>query len=313
MFNALLNLFFRAINTSKPSIQSTPTTTAQQVINASQLTNLTSTIFIDTETTGLNQDGKDEVLEIAIVDTDGLILLNTLVRPVRNTVWPQAQAIHGISPKDVSNSITWDALLPTIATISTGKQVVIYNATFDTSFFPVGFFPSVSCAMRRYSELNPYDNSWAKLSDAAIESGYSSSGEFHRALEDALACRYIWLFGIPHLEKTYPPIINQHITAEFTLGSGDHIPLIFDTIFTEQLKFLSIGSWCKFWTKDYRDDINIYRSGTINGSGKIATLLKTKNKELTQLLSEGRIVSMQLNKRNNDFFTFNIEILKTNT
>lgn len=43
-----------------------------------------STVYIDTETTGLDSY-RDEILEIAIVDDNGKSLVNSLVKPVNQT------------------------------------------------------------------------------------------------------------------------------------------------------------------------------------------------------------------------------------
>lgn len=197
MFEVLRNLFRRSTTTPTviaSSKMATPTLTVTSA-DATCSANSASPVFVDTETTGLNQDGTDEVLEIAIVDSDGSTLINTLVRPVRNTTWPHAQVIHGISPQDVANAPTGTHFCPR-SPRSVPETVVLNNAPFDTSFFPTGFFLAAACAMRRYSELSPERIAWVKLADAANASGYASTGASHRALEDALACRHVWLFGI---------------------------------------------------------------------------------------------------------------------
>lgn len=311
MFKVLRNLFqswttaptaIAADTLAKPA----PPVTSSLV--ASPPADSASPIFIDTETTGLNGDGTDEVLDIAIIDADGATLLNTLVRPVQNTSWPKAQAIHGISPQDVANAPTWDSLLPKIAAICSGKTVVFYNAPFDTSFFPAGFFPSVICAMRRYSELSSERIAWVKLSDAATASGYSASGKYHRALEDALACRHIWRVGIPALEKAHPPMTKPSIIAEMSLETGEQIPVVFSAIFPEQLRFTTMGDRCSLWTKDDREEINIYRPGTVGGIGKIAALPKLGNPKLTEYLAAGYEVHMLIKNRFNDTLMCEIEV-----
>lgn len=44
-----------------------------------------SVVFLDTETTGL--DGNAEIIDIALVDRDGAVLLDTLIRPTRPIPW----------------------------------------------------------------------------------------------------------------------------------------------------------------------------------------------------------------------------------
>jgi len=52
-------------------------------------------LFLDTETTGLSPASGDAVVEIAIVDSGGRAVLNTLVDPGRNIPW-QATNVHGM-------------------------------------------------------------------------------------------------------------------------------------------------------------------------------------------------------------------------
>jgi len=42
---------------------------------------------------------QDEIIERAVVDHDGHVLLHTLVRLVRNA-GPDSEAIHGITPEE---------------------------------------------------------------------------------------------------------------------------------------------------------------------------------------------------------------------
>lgn len=311
MFEFLRSLFRRPTTTFSSVIA---TTSPVALIDATQ-TPVSSTlaepavpVFLDTETTGLNQDGMDEVLEIAIIDANGRALLDTLVRPVHKTGWPQAQAIHGISPQDVANAPTWKELLPQIATLCAQRTVVSYNAPFDTSFFPAGFFTSVVCAMRRYAELSPGRNGWMKLSEAAVSSGYAATSKYHRALEDAQACRHIWLIGIPALERVYPSVRSPHVIAKLALETGERIPMVFKDIFPEELRFVTAETQCKLWTKEDREDINVYRPETLGGSGKIAILTKADNPELTKRLSAENEVKMWFKERTDDTLMFEIVV-----
>lgn len=124
--------FFNHGPTEKIGISTDVLLTDKALVNST--IQRTEFIFLDTETTGLNHDGTDEILEIAIVDEGGDVLLNTLVQPLSKTEWPQAQAVHGIRPQDVINAPTLESLLPKLAEIFTNKAVVCYNAPFDASF-----------------------------------------------------------------------------------------------------------------------------------------------------------------------------------
>ena len=166
------------------------------------------TFYLDTETTGLLSKfsfADDEIVEIAIVDSDGRPVLNTLVKPTIKTSWRDAQRIHGISPSDVAGAPTLEDLLREIRSIVRNNQIVIYNAGFDTQFFPQDVFAesTISCAMLAYAEYKGEWNAhhgnykWHKLSVAAAATGFKEDVTFHRALGDALAARHVWL----HVQK----------------------------------------------------------------------------------------------------------------
>ena len=164
---------------------------------------LKNTVYLDTETTGLNQDRNDEMLEVAIVDNDKNILINTLVKPTRIRNWEGAQAIHGISPDDVKDVKTVRYIKDKIEHAIRGKDLVIYNAGYDVGILmnagiDVGICNSVECAMLEAAEIwgewNDYFESytWMKLGAALKASGGAWEGNPHSALADTLACRHVW-------------------------------------------------------------------------------------------------------------------------
>lgn len=150
-------------------------------------------LFLDTETTGLNPGAGDTIVEVAIVDHFGRTLLETLVNP-RFPIPSQASVIHGISDQMVRTKPTLQQVLPRIRKIIAGEQVVIYNAKFDTPFFPDRLCQAktISCAMRRFADA--LGGPWRKLEVAARYVGHHWTGNAHRALADAHACRAVWLW-----------------------------------------------------------------------------------------------------------------------
>ena len=74
------------------------------------------TIYIDTETTGLDPQ-TDDVIEIAIIDDTGNVLLDTLCRPLKNNTWDDAQRIHGITPAMCAGRPSLPDLIPQIQQI----------------------------------------------------------------------------------------------------------------------------------------------------------------------------------------------------
>jgi len=155
------------------------------------------TFFLDTETTGLHPPN-DKLVEIAILDATGEVVLDTLVNPLRPIGF--ATSIHGITDEMVVDAPTLEDLWPVISGIIRDNHVVIYNAQFDTRFFPghLDCAAQVSCAMVRfapiYGQWHPVyqDYTWQKLTTAAHFIGYTWVGDAHRALADTRATRALW-------------------------------------------------------------------------------------------------------------------------
>jgi DNA polymerase-3 subunit epsilon len=153
-------------------------------------------VFLDTETTGL--DGNSEVIEIAIVDRAGTMLVDSLVKPA-DVIPAVATAIHGISDLDVASAPTWDDLYPRVASICCDRRVVVYNAEFDfriirQSCQRAGLTPVDSrfhCAMQAFALFHSAPahrgrTSYLPLNFAA--KSFMLTIPEHRALGDALAC-----------------------------------------------------------------------------------------------------------------------------
>ena len=103
-------------------------TSRQRAIDAARDVVSHNPVYLDTETTGLN--AADEIVEISIVDHDGTVLLETLVKPSR-PIPAEASAIHGITNEDVQSSRAWPIVWAQAKPLLTGRVVVIYNDDFD--------------------------------------------------------------------------------------------------------------------------------------------------------------------------------------
>lgn len=165
-------------------------------------------VYLDTETTGLSHH-RDEVLELALLDDDGEPLIDTLVRPVRRLAWPEAEAIHGITPAMVQKAPTLAELLPSLVEHLIGTHLVVYNLAYDIGFFPeyVRAAPlELSCCMRafaaHYGEPGWYGGfRWQKLTTAAAHVQHAWAGEAHRAQADAHATRSVWHYLVSERGK----------------------------------------------------------------------------------------------------------------
>lgn len=84
--------------------------------------------ILDTETTGLRHDA--EIVQIAILEPTGQVLLDTLVKPVRPIPW-DATAIHHITNEMVADAPSFLSIAPALRELIGGLTVAIYNADFD--------------------------------------------------------------------------------------------------------------------------------------------------------------------------------------
>ena len=98
------------------------------------LSELTYTVF-DTETTGLDPSGGDEIISISAVRiVNGRLLrqeiFDQLVDP-RRSLSPDSIGIHGILPKMLEDQPTIEQVLPTFYQFAEGTVLVGHNAAFD--------------------------------------------------------------------------------------------------------------------------------------------------------------------------------------
>jgi len=153
--------------------------------------------FLDIETTGLSSS--DKIVEIALLDSFGYPVIDTLIDP-QVKISNGASKVHRIFNKDVDGYPIIDDVLPGLYDIINGSEVVIYNALFDTRFLPgIRKIATIKCAMNAFSEYyqSNYGLNYLKrfrLVDALNICGINWAGNFHRAKDDAEACRLLWSF-----------------------------------------------------------------------------------------------------------------------
>lgn len=156
-------------------------------------------VILDTETTGLTDSS--EIIEISLIDSNGSVLLNTLVKPKRKMrADNKAVAIHGITNEMLENAPQWNEIHDRFCSLINGKRVVIYNAKYDLRLLEQtsskyglsipDFRPE--CAMLIYGAWEGTKNEYGtgvkyhKLEDAAQSLGVVVNGKPHRALTDCL-------------------------------------------------------------------------------------------------------------------------------
>lgn len=154
-------------------------------------------VVLDIETTGKRDN--DVVVEIAIVEMNGNILINSLVNPKRRI--PKSAILkHSITNEMVTNSPSWRQIWPYVSDVIKNRMVCTYNAEYDFrllrqstlksknewKFKRNQFFCVMTLFAYWYGEWNDYykDYKYKKLSFAKNYCRLPGRNS-HRALDDA--------------------------------------------------------------------------------------------------------------------------------
>lgn len=155
-------------------------------------------LFVDVETSRL--DAQAEIIEIAVVDVGGAVLLHSLVRPTQ-PIAPEATAIHGLGDADVASAPAWPAVCAQLDALLSGHQVVAHNAGFDRGRVAadcarhqlVAPVATWSCSMELLTDVNggrwPALDLAAELASAPTQAPAHIGSTRHRAVYDAWLCR----------------------------------------------------------------------------------------------------------------------------
>lgn len=162
-----------------------------------------ATVFLDTETTGLF----GFLVEIAITDGQGQVLLDTLVDP-RCEIEDGAAAVHGIGAADLVGAPTYAELAEQLWQVLRGRRVVIYNLVFDRDRILINEVLRAAAALgpeplnleERYWEplerasrwecaMQAYAAWWGDWDDYHGSYTWQRLGGGHRALGDCHATR----------------------------------------------------------------------------------------------------------------------------
>jgi len=152
-------------------------------------------VVLDTETTGLGP--KDEIIDIAIIDTAGQKRLDMLMQCQSPTIPAEATAIHHITKQMLTNARAFPQIWERVMAFLETREIIIYNADFDMRMLKQTArryrlpLPELHahCLMKKYSEyigeLQPRSNEYRsfKLS-AACQHFNVAQPTAHRALAD---------------------------------------------------------------------------------------------------------------------------------
>lgn len=172
-------------------------------------------IFFDTETTGLYPQ-EDEILSLAIINREGLVLFNELFHPVRTKEWPEAEEVTGISPDMVRDAPPISEKKEDLQRIFDNARLAVgYNIRFDLRFIKaagIEYNGEICDVMEDfapiYQQWNEYRKKWQwqKLETCAAYFKYNwGDDQQHNALADTKATRYcfekIYKRGMCHITK----------------------------------------------------------------------------------------------------------------
>lgn len=170
-------------------------------------------LFLDTETTAKERE-RGELVEIAIVDLAGRVLLDTLVKPL-GSIAAEAQQVHGITPTQLAPYPTWSHYHGQVQSLLFGRHVVAYNAPFDQKAvvhscalhsLPEPMTAQWHDLMRLYAAWHgtwlPSRRSyrWHSLRAAVEQCGLAGEINYHRARGDAEAARRVFLYLAEQIE-----------------------------------------------------------------------------------------------------------------
>lgn len=162
-------------------------------------------VYLDTETTGLSSNA--EIVEIGIVNHDGAVLFESLVRPARS-IPQEVIAIHKIDNRMVQDSRAWPTLWPLVRELVLNRIVATYNADYDLRILQKSLTQyglawkdnlKMFCIMKLYAQFrsawDPRRGSYRyfSLEEAGRTSGLSLPNA-HRAIADTLLARDLLLY-----------------------------------------------------------------------------------------------------------------------
>ncbi len=89
-------------------------------------------LFLDTETTGVDESA--EIIEIAVINNDGGLVYESLIRP-KVLITPKLTALHGINNEMVAEAPEFWEVYNDLCSKLDGRLIIAYGADFDARMF----------------------------------------------------------------------------------------------------------------------------------------------------------------------------------
>jgi DNA polymerase III subunit epsilon len=159
----------------------------------------TQPVYVDTETTGLGRDA--EIVELAIVDNDGNVIMDQLFNP-QSPIPEEAMRVHQITNEMVKGKPRWGAYWMEIRSKLFSKTICMYNSDYDLRLIyqsndRYGIKRerlNTFCVMKLYAQFRGEWDSrrgryrWFRLEEAGAQAGIAIPNS-HRAADDTLLTR----------------------------------------------------------------------------------------------------------------------------
>lgn len=178
-------------------------------------------IVIDFKTTGF--DGSEKCISGTVIDQDGCILIDTLIKPSTHTAITPIEHFHDITQDQIDEEgITYSDFLGQLTVVlEQYTHIMMYNAEYDKKFISSDLLANkkVYCVMLLslgFINNNPvYQavNNYLKLNNVAalLDINYFDVNLL-TSLGDAELCRRVWLHisGDQYLETPFCDIVQQY-------------------------------------------------------------------------------------------------------
>lgn len=181
-------------------------------------------LFFDLELTGVYDH--DEIISISIVDGEGTVIMDTLVKPAHKKKWKQTEKIHGITPDMVANSPLLDELIPEIKEIfENADNLIAYGVSTDYSHIKYIYDTEEErdrlhkktrcCANEfvRFAHEHLPDLAHASLTDAMAVFEIEWDGVAHTSIADTIGCMKVWEKIFPNYYTEAPDRILEEADA----------------------------------------------------------------------------------------------------
>lgn len=166
-------------------------------------------LFFDLELTGVYDH--DEIISISVVDANGKVVMDTLIRPVHTKRWKRTEKIHGITPEMVKDKPTLAEVTPEIkALFADADNLIAYGVSTDYSHIKYIYETEAErdalrrktrcCANEfvRYAHEHCPDLMHMSLTDAMAHFAVEWDGVAHSSIADTIGCMKVWEKLFPH-------------------------------------------------------------------------------------------------------------------